>query len=203
MKPGITVSASGMASAPPDHCLVTIGASQAATTVAEAMTTVNDRIDALIEALSGESIATSSIQTVDLSIWPEHDREGSPTGFRVRNMVRIEIDELEKVGTVVAAATARLGNSAEMQGITFLLVDRAAIEAKARSLAWSAARSKAEQLATEAEVRLGTVVSIVESATPVPGRPMMTAMAMAEAAPIEAGTTSVRVDITVRFALAG
>jgi len=202
MKPGITVSASGIASAPPDQCVLTIGASRAAPTVAEAMTTVNDRIDALVRVLSGEGIAPSSIQTVDLSIWPEHDREGSPTGFRVRNMIRIEIDDLERVGTVVALATERLGDLAEMQGINFQLLDRTVAEAAARSLAWNAARTKAAQLAAEAGVRLGAAVSISE-ASPAPGRPMMKAMAVAEAAPIEAGSTSVRVDITARFALAG
>ncbi|MEX0698423.1 MAG: SIMPL domain-containing protein [Acidimicrobiia bacterium] len=204
MKPGITVTGVGTAGAPPDKCVLTLGAAAAAGTVAEAMTIVSQKVEAVLKALAERGVAGPDVRTSELTIWPEQVREGSPTGFRVRNIVRAEIADIARVGEVVAAATAAAGDMAEMQGITFQLIETGPVEAEARRLAWEAARAKAEQLASLAGVRLGAPVSVIEGGGGAGGTPpMMKRMAMAEAAPVEPGSTEVRVQVTVRFALAG
>jgi uncharacterized protein YggE len=204
MKPGITVTGIGTAGAPPDKCVFTLGAAAAARTVAEAMTSVSQKVEAVLAALAERGVAGPDVRTSELTIWPEQDREGSPTGFRVRNIVRAEIADIARVGEVVAAATAAAGDMAEMQGITFQLIETGPVEAEARRLAWETARAKAEQLASLAGVRLGAPVSVIEGGGGAGGTPpMMKRMAMAEAAPVEPGSTEVRVQVTVRFALAG
>jgi hypothetical protein len=204
MKPGITVTGIGTAGAPPDKCVLTLGAAAAARTVAEAMTSVSQKVEAVLAALAERGVAGPDVRTSELTIWPEQDREGSPTGFRVRNIVRAEIADIARVGEVVAAATAAAGDMAEMQGITFQLIETGPVEAEARRLAWETARAKAEQLASLAGVRLGAPVSVIEGGGGAGGTPpMMKRMAMAEAAPVEPGSTEVRVQVTVRFALAG
>ena len=204
MKPGITVTGIGTAGAPPDKCVLTLGAAAAARTVAEAMSSVSQKVEAVLAALAERGVAGPDVRTSELTIWPEQDRDGSPTGFRVRNIVRAEIADIARVGEVVAAATAAAGDMAEMQGITFQLIETGPVEAKARRLAWETARAKAEQLASLAGVRLGAPVSVIEGGGGAGGTPpMMKRMAMAEAAPVEPGSTEVRVQVTVRFALAG
>ncbi|HEX5672116.1 MAG TPA: SIMPL domain-containing protein [Acidimicrobiia bacterium] len=204
MKAGITVSGVGSAAAVPDRCVLTLGATTAARTVGEAMTSVNERVTAVLSALAEKGISGPDVRTSELTIWPDHDREGNQTGFRVRNIVRAEISDISSVGDVVAAATAAAGNMAEMQGIAFHLKDTGPVEAEARRLAWAAAQAKAENLASLAGVRLGAPVSIAESVES-SGGPMPRAkmMAIAEAAPVEAGSSEVRVEVQVRFALAG
>lgn len=203
MKAGITVTGSGTATAPPDRCVLTLGAAAAARTVAEAMLAVSQKAEAVLAALAERGVAGPAVRTSELTIWPEQDREGSPTGFRVRNIIRAEIADIARVGEVVAAATAAAGDMAEMQGIIFQLSNTGPVEAQARRLAWEEALAKAEQLASLAGVRLGAPVSVIEGgAGSGGGRPMMK-MAMAEAAPVEAGSSEVRVEVQVRFALAG
>ena len=77
-----------------------------------------------------------------------------------------------------------------------------AAEAVARSAAWKRAVSKASQLADQAGLTLGRPLSIEESNPMGPPRPLAR-MAMAEALPIESGSSTVTVALTVRFALLG
>lgn len=203
MKPGITVTASGEASAPPDRCLLTVGASGVAANVAGAMSLVNEKVNGLLAVLADHGIAREAIQTTDLTVWPEHDREGTQTGFRVRNLVRVEVSDLSRVGTIVTAASEALGDTAELQGIAFDLVDTAPVEAEARARAWSNVVAKAEQLANHAGARLGSVLSVVDPGGGPGPQPRGRMMAMAEATPVEAGSSVIRVQLTVRFALAG
>lgn len=201
MKAGITVTASGTVAAAPDLVHITIGAGRAAATVAQAMEDVNSRINRLLITLDELGIGRESMQTAELSVWPDHDREGSPTGYRVRNLLRVETSDLTRLGEVVAAVTASLEDAAEMHGIAFSLKDRESAEAEARRLAFTAAAGRAQQLASLAGVQLGPATAVVEAGMAAPARSVK-AMAM-EAAPVEAGTTTVRVDLTVRFAIAG
>jgi uncharacterized protein YggE len=204
MKAGITVSGFGSAAAAPDRCTLTLGAAAAARSVAEAMAAVNERVKAVLSALAEKGITGPDVRTNELTIWPDHDREGNQTGFRVRNIIRAEISDISSVGEVVTAAIAAAGDMAEMQGIAFHLRDTGKVESEARRLAWAAAQAKAEHLASLAGVRLGAPVSIAESIGSSDGpMPRSKMMAMAEAAPVEAGASEVRVEVHVRFALAG
>ena len=199
---GITVAATGAASGPPDRAVLTLGASAVRGEVADALGIVNGKIESLISTLAGHGIAGPDIQTSDLSIWPEHNREGAVAGFRVRNTVKISTTDLQRLGDVIGAATAVLGDLAEMHGLAFEVADRAPLEAQARARAWERAYDKARQLADLAGTRLGQAVDITETSGPGPG-PMpkrAMAMAMADSAPVEAGSAPIEVHLIVRFA---
>ena len=199
---GITVSATGAASGPPDRAVLTLGASAVRGEVAAALGVVNDKIESLTSTLAGYGIAGPDIQTSDLSIWPEHNNEGTVAGFRVRNTVHISTTDLGRLGEVISAATAVLGDLAEMHGLAFEVADRTPLEVQARARAWEKAHDKARQLAVLAGTRLGQALDIIETSGhrpgPMPKRAM--AMEMADSAPIEAGSASIEVHLMVRFA---
>jgi uncharacterized protein YggE len=205
---GITVTASGAASGPPDRAVLTLGASAVRAEVGAALAVVNGKLETLIATLAGHGIEGPNIQTSDLSIWPEHNNEGTVAGFRVRNTVTISITNqggpgsLEGLGEVIGAATSVLGDQAEMHGLTFEVADRSPLEAQARARAWEAALAKATQLADLAGTRLGQAIDIAETSGPgqgpMPKRAMT--MAMADSAPVEAGSATIEVYLTVRFA---
>ena len=207
-KNGITVTATGAASGPPDRAVLTLGASAVRGEVEGALAVVNSKLETLISTLAGHGIDRPNIQTSDLSIWPEHNNQGAVTGFRVRNTVRISITNLggignlDGLGEVIGAATSVLGDLAEMHGLTFEVIDRSSLEAEARVRAWEAALDKARQLADLAGTRLGQAVDITETSGrgpgPMPKRAM--AMAVADSAPVEAGSASIEVHLMVRFA---
>ena len=72
----------------------------------------------------------------------------------------------------------------------------------ARQLAWEDAVAKATQLAELAGVSLGPVLAVSETTTPGP-RQAMAADAAEAAPPIEPGTVTTSISITVRFSVAG
>jgi uncharacterized protein len=160
---GITVTATGAASGPPDRAVLMFGASALRGDVATALAAVNDKVEKLISTLAGHSIPRADIQTSDLSIWPEHSTEGAVAGFRVRNMVRITTPAVDALGELIGAATAVLGDLAEIHGLRFEVSDPSPLEAQARVRAWSRAHDKARQLADLAGTRLGHAVEVHET----------------------------------------
>ena len=199
---GISVTATGAASGPPDRAVLTLGASAVRSEVGAALAVVNVKLESLISTLAGYGIEGPDVQTFDLSIWPEHNKDGAVAGFRVRNTVKITTANMEHLGEVIGAATTVLGDLAEMHGLAFEVADRAPLEELARTRAWERAQAKARQLADLAGTRLGQAIDITETTGHGPG-PMLKrdmAMAMADSAPIEAGSTSIEVHLMVRFA---
>jgi hypothetical protein len=199
MKSGITVTAMGQAFVIPDQATVNLAASAVRADAAAAMTEVSRRVEELLSGLRQAGI--DQVQTNDLSLWPETDRNGAPLGYRARNGVRIVLAEVSRAGEIVASGLAALGEGAEMSGVSFGRRDVDAAEMEARAAAWQKAVAKASQLADQAGLTLGRPLSIEESTAGLP-RPIAR-MAMAEAVPIESGSSTVTVTLTVRFALVG
>ena len=77
---GITVTATGAASGPPDRAVLTLGASAVRGEVAAALAVVNGKLEASSRT-AGHGIECPNIQTSDLSIWPEHNKEGAVAAF--------------------------------------------------------------------------------------------------------------------------
>jgi uncharacterized protein YggE len=200
MKSGVTVTATGQALVAPDQATINLAASVVRGDAASAMSEVSRRVEALLASLQQAGIA--DVQTSDLSLWPEADRNGTPIGFRARNGVEISLSDLSTTGDIIAAGLAALGEGAEMSGVSFGRREVDEAESDARANAWQKAIAKAEQLANHAGLSLGRPLSIQETSLPGIPRPMARA-AMAEAVPIEGGTTTVTVTLTVRFALIG
>jgi uncharacterized protein len=198
---GITVTAIGTASGPPDRAVLTLGASAIRGEVATALAAVNDKIEKLISTMAGYGIEGADIQTSDLWIQPEHNEERALAGFRVRNTVRITITAMDAVGEIIAAAAAVLGDLAEIHGINFDVSDPAPLEAQARVRAWSRAHEKARQLAELSGTRLGQAVEVNETSTREQGPgPSYPDLGLYRAVPVETGEASVDVHLKVRFA---
>ena len=202
MKSGITVTATGQTLVTPDQAIINLAASVVRADAAAAMTEVSRRVEDLLSGLRQAKIDQSSVQTSDLNLWPETDRNGAPIGYRARNAVRILLIDVPRAGEIVASGLAALGEGAEMTGVSFGRRDVDAAQAEARAAAWQKAVAKASQLADQAGLTLGRPLSIEESNLAGPPRPMAR-MAMAEAVPIESGSLTVTVTLTVRFALVG
>ena len=198
---GITVAGVGTVSSPPDKAVLTLGASAVRGGVADALAAVNGKVEALIATLGGYGIEGRDIQTFDFSVWTEHNRNGEVAGFRVRNTIRVSTTNIDGLGEIIGSALAGLGDLAEMYGLSFEIDDRSALEAQARTRAWADAREKAKQLADLAGNRLGQAVEIIETGAYLPGsvRAVGGDYGVAPPAPVEAGTATVKVELTVRF----
>lgn len=204
----ISVTGHGDASGPPDQAEVSAGVQILADTVIEATRENQSIIERIMAALEEQGIPEEKIQTSNYSIWAEQNyqdprRQSRISGYRVSNVVTVKIDDIDKIGDVLAAVTNAGANA--IHGIQFGVRDTAALEQKAREAAMADARARAEALASLAGVELGEVVSISTSLGVGPPRPMMARnfeMAdMASAPGISPGQQQIGVQIHATFAI--
>jgi len=207
----ISVTGQGEASGPPDQAEVSAGVQILADTVIEATRQNQAVIERIMAALDEQGIPREKIQTSNYGIWAEqnYDDPRDPrqrnriSGYRVSNVVSVSIDDIEKVGDVLAAVTNAGANT--IQGIQFGVRDTAALEQKAREAAMADVRARAEALAKLAGVQLGEVLSISTSPSGGPPRPMMArSFEVADMAPapgISPGQQSLSVQIHATFAI--
>ncbi|MEX2125949.1 MAG: SIMPL domain-containing protein [Woeseia sp.] len=203
----VAVTGQGEASGVPDRAEVSAGVQTLAGTVIHATRENQTAIEKIMSALEEQGIPEEKIQTSNYSIWAEQNyqepRQIQISGYRVSNVVNVTIDDIAKVGDVLAAVTNAGANS--IHGIQFGVKDTAALEQKAREVAMTDARERAEELAKLAGVQLGEVLTISTSYGGGPPQPMMArSFEMADTAPvpgISPGQQSVSVQVHVTFAI--
>jgi len=202
----ITVTGEGEASGSPDQASVSAGVQILADTVIEATRENESIIEKIMAALDEQGIAPEKIQTSNYSIWAEQNYQepgqNRITGYHVANVVTVKIDDIDKIGDVLAAVVNAGANS--IHGIQFGVKDTKDLEQEAREAAMADARARAESLARLAGVQLGEVLSISTSYGGGPPRPMMSRsydMAEAAAPSISPGQQSLSVQVHATFAI--
>lgn len=202
---GVVVHGSGTAYGTPDLAVLTLGVTSVDPQVQTALDQADKAMAAVRNVFLDGGVAEKDIRTVAFNVWREEvrDRNGNVTGerFHVVHSYQVTVRELGSVGGLLAAAVQAGANT--IQGITFGLSDRSALQAQARAEAMHDAQSRARQLASLAGVTLGPPLSIEES-TSVPSSPVPMARLQAAggpAAPVEGGQLAVTVQVTVRYAL--
>jgi uncharacterized protein YggE len=160
----VTVIGSGRATAAPDIARVTLGADVVNKTLSGAVNDANQRMAAIGKALKDVGVEDRDIRTAEYNVFPQQafgpNGPGPITGYRVVNLVRVTIRDLDKSGDVLEQAVEAGANN--VQGLAFTIDDPRKVESAARSDAMSDARFKAETLATDAGAALGQVLTISE-----------------------------------------
>lgn len=207
--PTVTVSGHGEVNIPPDTASVTIGVDIVKPTLDEAQQTATTQATAVIDALKEAGIKSEDIQTeyYSVNILRDYSENADPnviTGFEIVNQLNVTVRDTSKLGEILDSAVSAGANS--IYGVTFFVDDQTDAASQARVEAVNDARAKAEELATASGLTLGPVIAISEGTgggyVPVYGRAMGGGMGGGEAAvPVEAGSTTVAVDITMTFEL--
>jgi uncharacterized protein YggE len=165
----ITVVGTGKVSLVPDVAEVNVGAEARADTVAEAKVEVDRQMAAIMAALKHMGIGETDIQTSHYSIHYEREpmpavREGPPSesqgGYRVSNMLRVTVHDVEKAGEMLDAVVEAGAN--QVHGVTFTVSDESKWQGQARERAMADAKARAGELASLAGVELGQVQSVSE-----------------------------------------
>jgi uncharacterized protein len=206
----VSVSGHGQVNVAPDTASVTIGVDIIKPTLTEAQTEAATQASAVIEALKGAGIAAEDIQTsfFSVNLLRDYSENADPTlitGFEVINQLQVTVRDTDSLGDLLDASVNAGANS--IYGVTFYVDDQTAAASEARVMAVEDARTKAEELATAAGMSLGPVVAIAEGTVPIVS-PMFArgggGMAMdAAATPVEAGSTTVAIDVQVTYELRG
>lgn len=206
----VSVSGHGQVNVAPDTASVTIGVDIIKPTLTEAQTEAATQASSVIEALKAAGIASEDIQTsyFSVNLLRDYSENADPTlitGFEVINQLQVTVRDTDSLGDLLDAAVNAGANS--IYGVTFYVDDQTAAASEARVKAVEDARAKAEELASAAGMTLGPVVAIAEGTVPIVS-PMYArgdgGMAMdAAATPVEAGSTTVAVDVQVTYELRG
>jgi len=198
----LIVSGVGTASTTPDVARLDVGVESRAQTAQAAADATNKKQAAIIAALKAKGIDAKDLQTTNYSLFVEHSTNpndaNTVTGYRTSTTVRATVRQIDQVGAVLDAAVAAGAN--QVFGITFGLNDSEPLMVQARDLAILNAKAKANAMANSAGIKLGKILNISES---VAGGPVPFAVdaRASSAAPIEAGETSVRAQVSVTYAI--
>jgi uncharacterized protein YggE len=203
----VSVSGVGTVSVTPDTASVQLGVTVTEDTLAAAQTAASTQMEAVIDAVKAAGVADKDIQTSTyyVSVVQNYDSNGNPsevTSFQVQNQVNVVIRDISTVGDVLDGAVAAGANT--IYGVNFYVDDSSAATSQARKLAVEDAHTRAQELAEAAGMTLGPVVSIVEgySSGPIYGKGGgMAAESAAPSTPIQAGSSTLEVDVTVIYQL--
>ncbi|HEV7121759.1 MAG TPA: SIMPL domain-containing protein [Candidatus Paceibacterota bacterium] len=214
----ITVTGEGKSTATPDVAQITFTVQESAATVQAAQDAATKRTNDAIAALKSEGIAEADIKTLGYNVNPQYATQSCPpgalcpqyinaskiTGYEVSQTVQVKVRDTNKAGTVLQnLGTLGVQN---ISGPDFMVDDPTKAQADARGKAIDDARAKAEALAKQLHVRLGSVVSYSENGGgyPVPmyqaaGKSAALDAAVAPSLPTGTNETDVNVSVTYQI----
>jgi hypothetical protein len=205
--PTINVAGHGEVEGTPDVMTITMGVQTIDASAQAALQRNNAGANALINALKAKGVAAKDIQTVDLNVSPNFDKNFHVTGYSASNTVSAKLRDLSKAGEVIDAAALTAGEDVRLQGVSFSIDNTSTLVARARADAIKDALAQGKQLAAAAGVTLGSIRTIDDTGTALPQPQYLSGSgALRDAAasvPVEAGSQQLSVDVTVVFDISG
>jgi uncharacterized protein YggE len=209
----LSVTGTGTVQRQPDRAVVLVAVESRATTAQAAAAANARKMEAVYAALRAAGVVPPNVQTISYELQPQYnqpDRSGGEyipriTGYVAINMVRVQVDDVQRAGAVIDAVIA--GGANRIANLSFELKDSEAARLEALRIAVAKARAEAEVVATAAGQRLGKPQSISSSSHWQP-QPMyrrdMAEMAMAAApppTPVEAGNLTIHATVSINYLL--
>ena len=212
---GITVSGSATISVEPDLAILDMGVEAFGKTVSFARSDAAIAMDAIVSSLKSEGVLEKDIQTQRLNISPKYEWQeisiGSQvtnkqvlTGYSVSNYVRVKIRDLDHVGKIVDSASESGGDFVRVNGISFNLEDTYNLMPQLREQAVQNAFMKADEYASAAGLRLGSITSLSEVGSSSPSSAtgnQMRAMSALIESPISGGELQVSLTVLAVFGI--
>ena len=212
---GITVSGSATISVEPDLAILDMGVEAFGKTVSFARSDAAIAMDAIVSSLKSEGVLEKDIQTQRLNISPKYEWQeisiGSQvtnkqvlTGYSVSNYVRVKIRDLDHVGKIVDSASESGGDFVRVNGISFNLEDTYNLMPQLREQAVQNAFMKADEYASAAGLRLGSITSLSEVGSSSPSSAIgnqMSAMSALIESPISGGELQVSLTVLAVFGI--
>ncbi len=184
---------------------ITVSAAKDVATVQKEINEVNNKI---ISGLKDLSVSKKDIQTSEYNIYPNYNYENGQKidGYMGNATVSIKTHRLDQVQSILSKLTEAGAN--QIQGVSFSVDDMTKVRVKARNRAIEDAKKQAQQLASDAGIKLGKITNIIESPGPEEYPPYMTksyagggdvAEIAAPDATIEPGSQTISTTVTLFF----
>lgn len=203
----VVISGESIVQAQPDTAIISIAVVTQNASASEAQAENASRTEAVVRAVKAAAGQGAEVKTGGYSLQPQYSykQNESPqiVGYQARNSVVVTMGELNKVGSVIDAASRAGANTVD--GLSFTL--RRDRPARSQALT-EATRNAVEKARTVAEALGGRVVRIIEVQEggiyrpPVPlpmprGRVASLSAEVAQDTPIEVGSLDIRAQVQV------
>ena len=198
----ISLTGSGSASATANEAVVILGVQTDDESAAEAIEENAETMTAVIAAIKGLGLTEDEISTTSYNVYPEYNWElRIVTGYRVTNMIRVEIEDLDIVGEVIDVAGEAGAN--RVDGISFGLSDEVSepLKLEAYVAALEDAQEKADVIAGTLGLSITGVQSVSESSyiPTVPFRAVAEMDFAGASTPVLEGSLTVTVQIHIVY----
>jgi uncharacterized protein YggE len=184
----LSVVGEGKVEVSPDTAYVDAGITvDNAPTVDTAQKELNDKNNAIVDAVKKLGIKKEDIKTSNYSIYPNYNYDNSKNQNRINGYngnvtVSIRLKDVSSTSTVIVEVTKAGAN--QIQGTRFVVDKPEKYREDARDKAIANAKEQAQKLAKNLGIRLGRVTNIVESV----GAPVYSPQyALKSAAPMAGG----------------
>ena len=199
------VSGEGVVEVKPDIALVTVGVQASGSTVKAAQDQLNEAINKVSQAIKQQGVDEKDIETTNYNVNPTYDYSSTSqriTGYSASSNLSIKVRQIDKVNSVIDAATTNGAN--QVGGVLFEVDDKTKAENEAREKAVKDAKSKAETSAKIAGFKLGRLINYQESFGDYPGPvplPYRLESADSKSVPtqVEPGSNEIRVIVTLSY----
>ncbi len=178
-----------------------------AATIDAAQQEIDEKNNAIVEALTRLGIAQEDIKTSNYSVNPNQDfNPGAPgriTGYNGNVTITITVRQIDLVPQVTQAVTEAGAN--QVYNVNYTVENPEKFREEARNKAIENAREQAENLASSLGIRLGKVVNVVESSPTNGSIPMfdrsmsLEGMGGANAPVLQPGTQEITSVVTLYF----
>ncbi len=203
----LIVVGEGSATGTPDQCVLHAALNVVADTAAEAIGRLATLATQVLDSLRQHGLEEADVRTTNLRVQDFFDQAQQRVTARFGSyQIEVVIQDLEAIGELVALLSAVASESFQLQALQLRIAEPEPLRRQARIRAMDDARSKAQQLAEAAGVRLGRIVSIQQGADPGPLRqlvPTATAARMGPGAmptvPVEPGSLSIAERLTLTY----
>ena len=167
----LMVSASGRTFAAPDIAESSFSVVSRGKNPEELADTNNQKISAVIAFLKSSGLDEKDIKTTGYNLSPDYRYDPQTernfiTGYTMTQTVSVKIRDLAKVAEIIGGLTP-LGVN-QIGGINFTIDDQETALSEARADAFTKAKRKAQEIASQGGVRLGRVLNVSESFGPIP-----------------------------------
>jgi hypothetical protein len=202
----ISVTGSGTVTGTPNTMNFQIGVQSIAPSAAAALDANNVKMKALEASLLKNGVTKKNLQTSGFDIYQNTNNSGTVTGYTAEDDLNVTMHNLTKAGTAIDAAAHVVGNGIQLSGVTFSISNQSHYLAQARARAMKNALTEATQVAQGGHTTVGSIVRVTDQENTGSTGPVFpyaeVAAKAASGVPIQRGTQTVSVQVSVVYALA-
>jgi len=205
----ISVTGSGTATATPNTASFQVTVQTIMPTAVGGLSANNKKVATLEAALEKDGIKKKDLQTSGFNEYQNTNDQGVVTGYTVQDTLNVTVHSISGVGRALDISANVAGNSVQLSDVSFSFSNQGSLLKIAREKAVANALRQARQLASASGASLNGVLRITDqenvnnSPSPIAYTQFTTARALSgsTSVPVQAGTQSVSVQVSVEFSL--